>query len=331
MAWPSCRVTCLVTLGAALWLSHGQVSASLEPLRTVATLSPRPAGCVLSKQERGVWRSAADVGAAQVCWQLARINGVIQRDPKLAGELLTRLRTDVSSTSIWRRVPSLEVALHQLEARAALAEGEPQRAWDVFESVRRTQPLSQWPAQALRDYAVSAATTGRANDAATLYRRVMTVAAWLPARERSTVQLEAAMALVRAAGLAADGAESSDAASYFEAATYVESLDAQRTDTRATELATAINEIARALAEAASSEAGASREAGASSAGTWREAPYSGRSLRGAARLPEQDWRLIETWIEWRTTQDIDVWSWLTDASVPSAYRALARRASGGR
>lgn len=322
MAWPKHRVTCLVTLGAALGLSHEEAHAAPEPLRTVAALSPRPLECVSGKRESGAWRAAADVGVTQVCWRLARINGVIQRDPKAATELLTRLRADVSSTT-WRRVPSLQGRFRQLEGRAALAAGEPQRAWDVFESLVRSQPLSAWPAQALHDYAVSAAMTGRVKEAATLYRRVMTVAAWLPAGERSAVHVEAAMALIRATEFAAEGAGSSVATNRFEGATYVETLDVHRTDSRVTELATAIVEIAKALAEPS--------ERGASLGQSAREPPYSGRSLRGAARLPEQDWRLIETWIAWRTTQDDDAWAWVSEASVPSAYRTLQGRVRGRR
>lgn len=355
MAWPSCRITCLVTLGAALWLSHGQ--ASPERLRTVATLSPRPVECVSGKRDGGVWRAAADLGSARACWQLARINGMIQREPKAASELLAQLRADVSLATTWQRVRSLDAGRRQLEGRVALAAGEFERAWEVFESSRRVQALSSWPALALRDYAVSAAMTGRVKHAATLYRRVMTVAAWLPARERSAVHLEAAMALIRATEFTAGGPSSPGAANYFEAAAYVETLDAQRTDTRVTELATAIDEIAKTLAEASAQgaamdsatdkqrasmdsaadelsvarEHGAARGADAASAGSSSEGPYSGRSLRGGARLPEQDWRLIETWIEWRKTQDVDVWAWLSDASAPGAFRALAQRANSRR
>lgn len=355
MAWPSCRITCLVTLGAALWLPHGQ--ASPERLRTVATLSPRPVECVSGKRDGGVWRAAADVGSARACWQLARINGMIQREPKAASELLAQLRADVSLATTWLRVPSLDAGRRQLEGRVALAAGEFERAWEVFESSRQVQALSSWPSLALRDYAVSAAMTGRVKHAATLYRRVMTVAAWLPARERSAVHLEAAMALIRATEFTAGGPSSPGAANYFEAAAYVETLDAQRTDTRVTELATAIDEIAKALAEASAQgaamdsaadkqgaamdsaadelsvtrEHGAARGADAASAGSSSEGPYSGRSLRGGARLPEQDWRLIETWIEWRKTQDVDVWAWLSDASAPGAFRALAQRANSRR
>jgi hypothetical protein len=237
--------------------------------------------------------------------------GTLRSDPKaaavLAGEVLPAHHSDVAP-EVEAPPAGVLSALELVRARLALANREPGLAYQLFEGVARRHPLPEWDPAALRDYAVSAALVGRLEVATSLYRRLVAVASWLAARDRVAVRLEAALAMLRVASAPSAAAEA------MEAVDSVRASSAGESNSQVADLTLILVEISTVLT------GGSSREA------VRRVNLSEERPLRGAARLTEHDWKLVESWRVWRAARDPDVWAWTAEASVPPAYRRLAER-----
>lgn len=307
-AWSLALAASLLTLG---W--SGPAHAELAPLRTAAALSARPRACAVPRSAANRWSRAAEAARTRVareCSLLARISGALRTDPKAAAELAAQSLPATRGTDAPQVAPGegVSVDVELVRGRLALAAGEPGLALQLFEAAARRHPLPEWDPGALHDYAVSAALERRLELSAGLYRRLVAIAAWLSPRERLAVRLEAALALLRVAS-------SPEAALVaLEAVDSVRASSAGETDSQVADLTLVLVEITTVLTGAASRDA------------LRRVAVSEERSLRGVARLTDHDWRLVESWREWRTTREPAAWTWTNDAGVPAVYRSLAER-----
>jgi hypothetical protein len=305
----------------ATLLGGSVASAQLQPLQTAASLSARPAACAFEFERAGnVWTEARAVTHSEVinlCSQMARILGALRTDPKVAAEIGAQVKT------IWtenaptrgretRTGAALEIAWRQVEGRLALSSGDAARAFQTFESTSKQVTLAEWDPETLRDYAVSAVLLRKYDVAANLYRRLVAVSSWLPARDRTAVRIEGAMALLRVAQ------PKPTSGGFSEALGYLEGLDAYQADSQLAELMLALVGIAEVMSGAGLGD------------DTRRESAFGDRPLRSMARLGDDDWRLIETWRDWSRDRDVGVWGWVNGADVPDSFKLLVRRLTAG-
>jgi hypothetical protein len=301
-----------VALAYAAWLWSGDASAELAPLRTAAALSGRPKACTpQSPEQASVWQDARAEGTpgSKLCARMAHIGRLLTTDPALARRLVEEAASLSTSEQIWRGPAGLEVPFRMLTARVALANGESRVASELFHLSATQLPISEWDSGTLRDYAVSALAQAQYQDVVGIYRRLVAVSAWLDARTRIEVRIEAAVAVLRL-----------PQPDTIEALGYLSGLDANDSDSSIATLVGAVQSLTR--------HSGSSAEPIERS--VHNEVDVSSKEIRPLARLSEHDWRLIESWMAWTRTRDSAVWSWTAEPGVPGSYRTLAVKLTGG-
>ncbi|HEU4581049.1 MAG TPA: hypothetical protein VFS67_22480 [Polyangiaceae bacterium] len=170
------------------------VGAALSgDLSTAAKLSSRPRWCAPPAPRAGepsapdAWDQVREQGRQQFCRRLARAELALGTDPELASRLAAELARDLPQ----RAEPLVLEARAQTRRRAF---GEAWRFWEAAQQ-RGAEPLS---AHALRDYAVSAALTGRSEAALAAYRRLLPLLqAWPDPIEQQAIYLEAGVAAMQ--------------------------------------------------------------------------------------------------------------------------------------
>ncbi len=298
-------------------LGASVASAQLQPLQTAASLSARPGACSFEfARADSVWSEARAVSHSEMfnlCSQMARILGALRTDPKVATEIGAEAKINWTKKKgpargrATRSRAELEMAWRRIEGRLALSSGDAAGAFQTFESTSKQVTLAEWDPETLRDYAVSAVLLRKYDVAAHLYRRLVAVSSWLPARDRIAVRIEGAMALLRVAQ------PSPTIGGFTEALGYLEGLDSNQADSQLAELTLALVGMAEVMSGAAFGEVA-------------RESPLGDRPLRSMARLEDDDWRLIETWRDWSRDRDVGLWDWVNAADVPNSFKLLARR-----
>lgn len=178
------------------------MAAELGNLRLPSGESSRPRICspgaapeVSAEPRGGPWDRVREQPFESLCIGLSRAQIRLARDPAGALELARHLGRD------WPARPEPRV----LEARALMASGDAAASWASWQAaVERGQNLGREPggepvsAHALRDYALAAAMTGRAEVASGAYRRLVSLLdAWPDPRHVQRLYLEAAAASLR--------------------------------------------------------------------------------------------------------------------------------------
>lgn len=184
---------------AAGWLLL--MAAESSDLRLPSAESSRPRLCSPAPiagseaERRGPWDRVREQPFESLCLGLARAQIRLVRDPAAALELARQLVRE------WPSRPEPRV----LEARALAARAEYAASWSSWQAAaERGQSLGREPraeplsAHALRDYALSAALTGRTEVASGVYRRLVSLLdAWPDPRHVQRLYLEAAATALR--------------------------------------------------------------------------------------------------------------------------------------
>jgi tetratricopeptide (TPR) repeat protein len=208
-------------LGAALGLLL-LAAAHDGALTAPHAASARPAPCLpeqpdasndesrRSPSRPGPWETVRQGALADFCKELARAQVQLLGRPELA------LASARSLARAWPGRPEPWV----LEARAHTRLNAYAQAWPAWQAARERGHDFRSP-HVLRDFAIAAAMSGKADVALESYRRLVTlVSLWPEPRERHRVYLEAASAALRG------GAAGTD-----EAAGYLASVRAETTST----------------------------------------------------------------------------------------------------
>lgn len=296
------------TLGASLVLWSNPVRAEYAALQTAAALSFRPSSCAVQSQDSfNVWRRAersSNGGLAAVCSHLAQVSTLLAIEP--AAALLRWKEGPPIPPAGDAASAELHVAWRRLEARVALAEGDAARAFAAFEAIVSRSALSRWDPESLRDYAVSAVDTGHFTEAATLYRRLVALSAWLDERRQIALRIEAAVALARLPQV-----------DVVEVLGYLEGLPSQESEPAVDYVAQSLGQIVQAMA--------------GNGVTTTKslEPRCSEVALQQLARLSTYDWQLLQSWSMWAQAHDASVWQWTLLPDVPPSYRALGQKLLG--
>lgn len=149
----------------SLWFSAVTGAAGGEHLVTLASASLRPMPCRVqaSEQRSALWARTAGGAARSFCELMARGQIRLERSPEQALALADEAQ---------KLLPG-EGSPLVLGARALLRLGEFARAFERFDQSQRRQGQPFADAATLREFAVSAARSGRTEQAISLYRRLI--------------------------------------------------------------------------------------------------------------------------------------------------------------
>jgi hypothetical protein len=191
----------LVAEAGGLTLPYGEASRPRLCAPKAAALSGEPAP---GARDASPWDRVRQQPVGALCLGLARAQVRLARDPSSALAAARQLSTD------WPGRPEPRV----LAARALLALGNAAESFKAWQEARqllgdagRDLGADVLSAHALRDYAVAAALSGRADVAADTYRHLVSLLdAWPDPRHVQRLYLEAASASLRRASPAFDEA-----------------------------------------------------------------------------------------------------------------------------
>lgn len=218
----------------------------LLPLQTVWVLAARPKECSASKSQ------AVSPAGGNVGWGKVKALDIEQRCTRLA-QGLTRVSEQPKEVMTWlhpmaspnvRPVEAdnahkdLWLAERTLLGRAWLGSGETVRAYAEFRAVQAQSPVANWHPFAVHDFAVSASRLGHFDIAVTCYRRLASLAAWLPTDTKTSVLIEGAAALLHLTPAQAP-----------EALTMLEELERENLGSDAAWVVAALQLVAKAVVE----------------------------------------------------------------------------------
>lgn len=205
--WVQLGVLCSVGAAAAQGSSSADTgTVRLHPLQTASSLAARPSLCDStheSTQTAAVgWAQLGRADVRQRCTKVAQGRTRVVTEPRVVLEWFRpSAKPDGKTSPRPGATPTAESELRfaerLLHARALLRTGLASTAYAEFSALRAEKSFVGWHAEAVHDFAVSAAHTGHHAVASEAYRRLASLASWMPHGMKVSVFVEAASAMLR--------------------------------------------------------------------------------------------------------------------------------------
>jgi tetratricopeptide (TPR) repeat protein len=193
-------------------LAPGAASADSSPsLATLAAASDRPAECAALSGRAGkkpsIWRLSRKPMLGAYCDEIARAQTLVESDPR--GALASAKKADDILTG--------HASTFTAIGRANLVLGDIDASIAAFENAKKLDARALDEPKAMNDFARALVLAKRPADAAPIYKALVPRASLLPDKDRSTVLLRAAHALMAHAASKPDDASAdfADAIAYL--------------------------------------------------------------------------------------------------------------------
>ena len=310
-----------ITLGLITALS-GAAADSGPTLSTLAAASNRPAECARLSPRSGarkssVWRLARMPTLAAYCDKIGRADALLGSDPKAA------LEAAQSADTLLPERPSASVAM----ARAKLAAEDAKGALESFDRALALDKRALDEPKAMNDYARALVLSGKAADAASIYRQLVPRAELLPETARPLVYLQAAHALLAhaASGASTDRKTSSQAnADFADASAYLAEARSKPTSRFSGDVLLSVSLVFERAGEpekaaAALNEAGRAHAAVSDAGKAYLAAPTDALALDALAAEASASPRARDAWQKY------------LDSGAPAPWVAAARAHLGKR